>query len=244
MVDTVFIEGSGAECDVTLDTWLKDSLPNLPGALRSVAARELVLAGREFFERSYAWTDMIENQNAVAGRKQYWTSPFDQYSNVIAVLWVAFRGIDLARFPRRPSRRTNDSGVPNDEADLPTGYYADVAPDAIELWPDIAEGTQNLEGVLTFHVALTPKTTVEHLPRIAEIKFYDAILDGFLARMYMHPNKPYSSPQLAAAKRQNFNHWIGRYMGQAKGGYITAQNWSFPPSWGVRRFGQVGQGGG
>lgn len=244
MVDTVFVEGSGAECDVTLDTWLKDSLPTLSGAIRSVAARELVLAGREFFERSYAWTDTIEEQNAREGRFQYWTSPFDQYSNVVAVLGVRFRGVDLARLPQRPSRRTNTSGSPNDQSDLPHGYYASVAPDAVELWPDVAEGTTDLEGILDFFVARTPKPTVEHMPRIAEIKFYDAILDGFLSRMYMHPNKPYSNPALGQQKRRSFNHWIGRYMGQAKQGYVSAQNWSYPPEWGVRRFGQVGQGGG
>jgi len=93
-VDTVFIEGSGNECDVTLDNWLRDSLPTLSGAIRSVAERELVLASREFFERSYAWTDTIEGQNAKVGRNQYWTSPFDEYSNVIAVIAVAFKGVE------------------------------------------------------------------------------------------------------------------------------------------------------
>lgn len=243
-VDEIFVEGSGCECDVTLDHWLRDALPDLPGAVRSVAERQLVLACREFFERSYAWVGNIEDVTAKEGRYQYWQSPFDEYANVIAVLGVRFRGVDLARMPQRPGRRVNTSGVPNDNADIPTGFYSDVAPDSIELWPDIAPGTTDLDGVLDFRVALTPKTTVEHLPRIAEIKFYDAILDGFLARMYMQPNKPYSAPTMGQAKRRSFNHWIGKYMGQAKQGYVSAQNWSFPPTWGVRRFGQVGQGGG
>jgi len=243
--DEVFVEGAGCECDVTLDTWLRDALPNLPGVVRSVAARQLVLACREFFERSYAWVGVIEEQEAKEGRIQYWASPYDEYSNVIAVLGVRFNGVELARLVERPPRRVNNSGVPNENADIPTGYYADVAPDAIELWPDITEGTtQNLKGALDFKVALTPKPSVEHLPRIAEIKFYDAILDGFLSRMYMQPHKPYTALTLGAQKRRSFNHWIGKYMGQAKQGYVSGQNWSFPPTWGVRRFGQVGQGGG
>lgn len=231
-VDTVFLEGSGCECDVTLDTWLRDSLGTLPGAVRSVAARELVLACREFFERSYAWQARIENQNSKVGRHQYWTSPYDQYSNVVAVLGIEYNGNALTRLTARPPRVAGESTSP-----VPTSFYASVAPDSVELWPDLEAAE---EDVLTFIVALTPKTTVEHLPRIAEIKFFDAIMDGFLARMYAHPGKPYTDKAEAKDRRRAFNHWIGRYMGQAKQGYISAQNWSFPPSWGVRRFGQGG----
>lgn len=231
-VDSVFLEGSGCECDVTLDTWLRDSLGSIPGAVRSVAARELVLACREFFERSYAWQGRIEDQDAKAGREQYWTSPYDQYANVIAVMGVDFNGVPLGRYPFRPSRRSTDS------SDTPVGFYAAPAPDAIELWPDLSS---DVGDAITFIVALTPKTTVEHLPRIAEVKFFDAIMDGFLARMYMHPNKPYTDKQLANQKRKAFNHWIGKYMGQAKQGFVSAQNWVYPPGWNVRRLGQGGR---
>lgn len=229
MVDSVFIEGTGCECDVTLDRWLKDTLPMLPGVVRGVAARELVLACREFFERSYAWQTVIEDQNAKEGRKQYWLSPLDQYTNVIGVLGVAYKGVALARLPARPARRSSSTS-----SNTPQAYYSPDAPDSIEVYPDL---DHDEDAGLSFHVALTPKPSVEHLPRVAEIKYYDAILDGFLARMYMHPNKPYSSFTLAQAKRKSFNAWIGRYAGQAKQGNINAQNWSYPAGWGVRRYG-------
>jgi hypothetical protein len=232
MVDSVFIEGTGCECDVTLDRWLKDTLPMLPGVVRGVAARELVLACREFFERSYAWQTILEDQNAKEGRKQYWLSPLDQYTNVIGVLGVAFKGVPLVRLAARPPRRTEDNST-----DTPQAFYSPDAPDSIEVYPDL---NRDEDGGLAFHVALTPKPSVEHLPRVAEIKYYDAILDGFLARMYMHPNKPYSSFTLAQAKRKSFNSWIGRYAGQAKQGNVNAQNWSFPSGWGVRRAGGRG----
>lgn len=230
MVDEVFVEGSGCECDVTLDTWLRDSLPTLPGALRSVASRELVLACREFFERSYAWVALIRDENAKAGDKQYWTSPYDEYSNVVAVLGVDWLGEPLTPLVTRPPTNPTTDNTQN----RPLGYFVDPAPDAVYLYPELSEDVAN---ALTFRVALTPKPTVEHLPRIAELKFYDAILDGFLARMYGHPNKPYSAPAMAQAKRRSFNHWIGRYMGQAKQGYVSGQNWNYPQGWAIRRFG-------
>lgn len=232
MPDSIFIEGTGCECDVTLDRWLKDTLPTLPGVVRGVAARELVLACREFFERSFAWQTMIEDQNAKAGRKQYWLSPLDQYTNIIGVLGVAYKGQWLVRAPQRPLRPGTSQS-----SNTPRAFYSPDAPDSIELFPDL---DHDEAGALTYLVALTPKVSVEHLPRVAEIKYYDAILDGFLARMYMHPNKPYSSLTLAQAKRKSFNSWIGRYAGQAKQGNVNAQNWVYPSGWGVRRYGGRG----
>ena len=229
MPDSIFIEGTGCECDVTLDRWLKDTLPMLPGAVRGVAARELVLACREFFERSYAWQTLIEDQNAKAGRKQYWLSPLDQYTNVVGVLGVAFNGEPLNKLIVRPLSRSSST-----TSNKPYGFYMPDAPDSIELYPDLSE---DASAALTYWVALTPKVSVEHIPRVAEIKYYDAILDGFLARMHMHPNKPYSSLTLAQARRKSFNSWIGRYAGQAKQGNVNAQNWVYPPGWGVRRHG-------
>lgn len=233
MVDSVFIEGTGCECDVTLDRWLKDALPLLPGVVRSVAARELVLACREFFERSYAWQTLIENQNAKAGRKQYWLSPLDDYTNIVGVLGVCFDGTWLAPLPRRPIVPVNSSVT----SDRPTSYYSPDAPYTVEVYPDLAA---DVADALTFHVALTPKISVDHLPRVAEIKYYDAIMDGFMARMFMHPNKPYSSGQLGMMRRKQFNHWIARYAAQAKQGNVGAQVWGFPSGWGVRRPGRIG----
>ncbi|MGL4557156.1 MAG: hypothetical protein ACRCV5_06615, partial [Afipia sp.] len=83
-----------------------------------------------------------------------------------------------------------------------------------------------------------PKQSVDHLPRIAALKFYDAILEGFLARVMAHPNKPYSAPVVALSHRRNFIAQCGRYMGQAKQGYAQAQNWRFPGGWNVRRSGR------
>jgi hypothetical protein len=170
---------------------------------------------------------VIEDQNARAGRKQYWLSPYDQYANVVGVLGVSFNGNMLAPTTRRPPRAS-------DATDIPRAYYAGEVPDMIEIFPDLLT---DVDSALSFHVALTPKVSVEHLPRVAEIKYYDAILDGFLARMYMHPHKPYSSPSFAQAKRRSFNSWIGRYAGQTKQGNVGAQSWSFPAGWGVRRLG-------
>lgn len=224
MVDEVFLEGTNCECDVTLDTWLKDSLPDLPGVVRSVAERQLILACREFFDRTYAWQVALPDQHAKAGARQYWLSPYDQVSNVVGVLGIGFNGTQLTPLKQRPARIA--------ESTTPSHYYAASIPDCIELFPQL---TEDVDEALTFYLALTPKQSVEHLPRIAAIKFYDAILDGFLARMYMQPNKPYSQPQLGVERRRSFVAAISRFKGLARQGFVQAQDWAYPASWGVRR---------
>ena len=52
-----------------------------------------------------------------------------------------------------------------------------------------------------------------------------------LARVYEHPNKPYSAPILATKKRQVFVKAMGFYAAQRKGGHNGTPNWRFPPGW-------------
>lgn len=228
MVDSVFLEGAGCECDVTLDTWLKDSLPMLPGIERGLASRELVLAAREFFERTFAWQAYVEHINAKAGEKVYWQSPYDQYSNTIGILGVTWKGNALAPMPYRPASM---GGETTPTSDTPSHYYAAYAPDSFYLYPQL---TNDVDDAIGVYLALTPKQSVEHLPRIAAIKFYDAILEGFLARVFRHPNKPYSAPETAMRHRKSFIMQCGRFKGQANQGYVQAQNWAFPGGWRVR----------
>jgi hypothetical protein len=75
----------------SLDTFLQDTIPQLPGAVRAVAERELRLAMREFFERSYAWRATIEGVDAPLGDTAVWLQDAedgDANSDVIAILQV------------------------------------------------------------------------------------------------------------------------------------------------------------
>lgn len=215
--DSIFLEGTGCECDVSLDTWLRDALPLTPGIVRSLAARELVLACREFYERSLSWRTTIGPVHARTAFAQYFQSPYDDYSDVVAVLGVSYKGCPLKPMARRPTLSQKSS--------TPTHWWITDVPDAVGLWPSLSA---DADDALHFYVALTPKQSVEHLPRIAAIKHYDALLDGFLARVWAHPSKPYSHPAEAAARRTRFLAAAARYAGEAKQGHAHAQVWNFP----------------
>lgn len=208
----------------SLDTLLQDTIPELPGVVRAVAERELRLTFREFFERSFAWRSVI-TVDAPAGDTAIWlqdSNDLDANSDVVGILHVSFEGNGLGKLAAKPDRGWDQA------SDLPTGFWMTSNPDEFKLYPQMANAKP---GALEIHVALTPKIDATTFPRQISTKYYDALREGFLARMYAHPNKPYSAPVVALQHRHNFRRRIGYYIAQAKQGYNDAQAWSYPMGW-------------
>jgi hypothetical protein len=215
----------------SLDTLLQDTIPELPGVVRAVAERELRLTFREFFERSYAWRVVLEGLDAPAGDTPILledSNDGDANSDVVGILAVVYNGNPLRKLAAKPARI-------NTTTDLPTHFYATSNPDEIKLYPPLENAST---GLMDVHVALTPKLDATSFPRQITTKFYDTLRDGFLARLYRHPNKPYSSPAVAMQLQHNFKRAIGYHMAQAKQGYIDAQAWLYPSGWSPRNYNQ------
>ena len=217
MVDNILVESSGATADVRLDTWLKDLLPRTPGAVRPVVKRELVLAVREFYTQSLAWRVVIGPKNMKAGKKLYTMSPYDAYADVVKVFSVELEGSPLRRYVRRPAGA-------EPAADRPTGFFLEDV-DNVRLWPAPVVA---VDDGLTFYVALTPKQTVTHLPRMAMSHHYDALLDGALGRLYNHPAKPYTDPLRSSYHLRRFRGFIAEFRSAAREGNVDAPSWTFP----------------
>lgn len=220
----------------SLDTILKDTIPQLPGVVRAVAERELRLAMREFFERSYAWRGTF-TVDAPSGETPVLldsTATGDANSDVVGILRVKYfansnsGGEYLAPISHKPAQ----NGLVT--VGYPRSYYMTSNPDEFILFPNLdAPAIDGLE----VDVALTPKLDATVFPRQIQSRFYDAIVEGFLGRMYSHPNKPYSAPAMGVQMKQNFKRRMGYYMAQAKAGYNDSQSWNFPRGWGVQRIG-------
>lgn len=207
----------------SLDTLLQDTIPELPGVVRAVAERELRLTFREFFERSFSWRSIL-TIDAPAGDTAIWlqdSNDLDANSDVVGILHINYEGNPLAKLAAKPDRGNTTSS-------LPTGFYMTSNPDEFKLYPSLENPAA---GALEVHVALTPKIDATTFPRQISTKYYDALREGFLARMYAHPNKPYSAPIVAQQMRHNFRRRIGFYIAQAKQGYNDAQAWSYPVGW-------------
>ena len=223
----------------TFEQLLNDWIPQTPGIIRSVALRELRLTCREFFEKSYAWTVVVPNITAPAGATLIQVDDGDSNTEVIGILGVSFNGRDLPTNPHQPPilGQTPDF----ETSDAPRSYFLTSNPDEFSFFPFL----QNLDGNLgtaatDVRVALIPSFTATLLPRQITLKYYDAIQNGYLARVYNHPNKPYSAPALAGQHRATFLRNVGYYMAQRKQGYSNAQAWRYPQDFQVRRLGGNG----
>lgn len=219
------------EYTLSINDLLKDTLPELPGVVRSVAQREMRLALREFFEKSYAWTTRIEGVAVPVGDNFVQLDDSDANTEVIGVLKVLY-GEDLNWKQLAPM----DSRPTTPNQGTPEAFFITSNPDEIQVYPYQQLATTK---TLSVDVALIPAFDINAdantLPRQITLKYYDAIIQGFLARMYAHPNKPYSAPMVAQQLRHNFLRAIGFYAAQRKGGYNGSQNWGFPNGWDVAR---------
>jgi hypothetical protein len=201
-----------------INIWLKDLLPRTSGLLRKVAARECRLAARDFFAHSYAWKEVIEGVATVDGQAQYVPMPADAVnSEVFAIIDVEYGDTPLSRLPQRPIGEVLTG--------TPAAWYSPV-PGQCALWP-VPDATAT--DTLRFTVALIPKADTANLPDFTYQRYYDAILDGALSRIYLHPNRPYTDDKRASYHARRFRQSIAMASAEAKTGTNNSHSWRFPP---------------
>ena len=198
----------------SVSTWLKDFLPRTPGAVRSVAKRELINAAREFFRESGVWLHLDEGIDFVAGTYAYTATPPDSNSEILQIYSIERNGLPMTPKVERPTGER--------ESGTPLYWTADKA--AFSIWPTPVNG----DTTVIVRSILIPTAGTSVLPDMAASKYYEAILDGSLARMYGHPAKPYSNPAYATYHLNRFRNAIGVAAGERKTGGFSGQNWQYP----------------
>jgi hypothetical protein len=200
---------------VSISVWLKDILPRTPGIVRSVAKRELINAAREFYRQTGAWREVVENTYFDSGDYQYTVIPYAPSSEVIQVMSVEVNGSLLDAKAERPVG-DRASGTPT--LWFPTGL------NTVEIWPT----PELYDDDVRIRVVLIPTEDAVTLPSSAYAKYYEALLDGVLGRLYGHPAKPYSNPAFAEYHLRRFRNAIGEAVAEQKGGGFAGQNWQYP----------------
>lgn len=201
----------------TLDSWMKDLLGHTPGAVRSIVQRELLSAAREFYSKTFAWYTVLTGYDQTSGEGTYVFTPSDENTDVIRVLDVAVSGVPISRLASKPFAADQGSTQPS-------GFFSTDA-NKIVLRPT---PTSTVTAALAFRVALCPKRSATRLPDIALAQHYDAILDGTLGRLLIHPSKPYTNAVAADYHLKRFRAAIGEFSAVAKTGGVNAQAWRFP----------------
>lgn len=200
---------------VSISVWLKDILPRTPGVVRAVARRELINTAREFYRQSGAWREVLENTYFDDGDYQYTVVPSNPESEMIQVTSVEVNGSPLTATTERPVGDRQD-GTPT--LWFPTGLAS------IEIWPT----PEQYDDDVRVRVILIPTESATTFPDAAYAKYYEALLDGVLGKLYGHPAKPYSNPAFAEYHLRRFRNAISEAAAEQKGGGFAGQNWQFP----------------
>lgn len=200
-----------------ISTWLKDILPRTPGVVRKVAKREFLLACREFCVDSGVWREVVGGIDTVAGTADYTVTSADASADVFQIIGVEYKGTTLKIATQRPRDETTPSGTP-------TIWYPNGM-NGFTLWatPDTSE-----TDAIRARVLLCLKDTATDVPDFFYTRFYDALLDGVLGRLYSHPAKAYSNVDLGQYHLRRFRSAIKTATGHGIQGGVKGNDWSFP----------------
>lgn len=177
-----------------------DAQVHLPGAVKAAIQLELFNALQTFLKHSDLWQEDI-SVTVAAGQTNYYVVPAVGLVN--RLIYV-----------------TNADGTP---------YNA-----AMEIPGELTFATEPTPGTYTARVALTvdDPTTRDGDPFVPEWildKYRDGLASEVLARMMVHPAKPYTNPQLAVIHHRNFKNALAEAMTEAKRKNVKgAQTWRFP----------------
>lgn len=193
------------------------ALGRLSGSLQTVVETELKGTIDEFCRRSTAWREHIRSLSIVAGNRQVMCEATSS-AQVLGILRVYYRGAALRELSHVPFSETSDSF---------TGYTVyPTSPNSIYLAQIPATSQSN---VINAWVYNRPTDAADFLPNRMTDVFCDFIINGLMARMYAHTNRPYSDQQMALQYQRVFTNDCRKARDMANRGFTpNAQNWSFP----------------
>jgi hypothetical protein len=205
------------------DLWMPYLLARLPGAAVDHTLAELRVAINDFCKESTAWRRPLRNVPTVIGSRNVPLNPQlgpSPTAKVIGVLKV-YEGV---------------LGKP-----LPDKTFFPMIDGSMEGWTSNADDPSIIElaaaptqaGSLSVLVYLAPNDvttwTTTDAPPVMTFNFWEAIFDGALARMFVEPDKPYSSTAAATYHLKRYRSKTREALAQSLAGFTpNGQNWSFP----------------
>lgn len=224
MPQSGFEDGFTVASSGSLDTWVREVFPKVPGAIEGYIYDQLKLVIKDFFKRTKAWRTSLGPYSILADDGTIALNPVDANSNVIQVISVTKNGT-----PMVPTSITDVPKILINQRNskTPSRYYVEPY-DIIHMLPI---PTVDVDGFLVV-AALTPRLRDDN--RIEQWiidMHYESIIAGVLHRLYNEPGKVYTNALQAA-------YWGSKYRSEmARARSIAAQNykegpqpWAFP-SW-------------
>lgn len=217
-----FEDGFTVTTSGSLDTWVREILSKVPGAIEGYIYDQLKLTIKDFFQRTKAWRRFIGPFTGAANDGTICLNPVDAYSNVIQVLQVTR---DLSTLVQTDLRMLPRLVTPGQNTKTPSRFYLEPY-HTIHLHP---VPTDDIEDVYVT-VALTPRLRTDNrIPQEVIDQHYEAIKAGCLQRLYEEPDKLYSNVEKSEYWGKRYRSEMARSRSVADQGYgETAQPWAFP----------------
>lgn len=195
-------------------------LPQVPGCTRAMALLEIKNTIIDFCEKSLILQEDHDPVTAVANVMDY---DFEPPSNrlVVKILRAWYKGQEL-------DGQSIDMVTTPSVFNQQSGYLVNVGDPRVYLQKDARSFSvypipaETLASSITLRVALKPTRSVLTIDDLIYEEYAEIIGHGALARLYLSPGKPYTNPQLAAARNALYITGLNVARDRAQNGYVRA----------------------
>jgi len=230
--------------NVSVQDFLPDLMPRLPGAEEELVMHETFAAIREFCEDGQAWIETLPSVSSKANNPNIYLNPQPDGRVVGYVKQVLFVGAGTV------SATSNSNGfrklltpittVPAfvTTGQEPTAYMmADTGHLVLNPIPTL-DHTKSY----TIDISLIPTNVKARLPQEFLTHHRDAIISGVCSRMMLMISKPWSNPTTALYHGKRFRNFVKRSRALTNSKYSPGAGWRFP-DFAMQRFGSYTGGG-
>lgn len=190
---------------VSLELWLPDVLPSLPGCPESTVLRAIRDAAVEFCNRSQIWRFEVEPFPVVKGIADY---QLDIPAGTHIAAFIRVKHADRQRpLELRTTEELDDKSPGWRSMEGQPAYFVQHGVDGVLLDRLPKETRQN---VLSATLALKPTNSATAVDDLLFFDWKEEIADGARSRLMGDANRQWSNPMLAQEKRKNFTSAIHR----------------------------------
>lgn len=161
--------------------------PHVAGCPTNLLYQQLRFAARDFFGRTEVWTSIEEDIDIVASQADYTLTTSGTSGDIPEIRRIVW---------------AKNSGVLID----PEQYYFS-APTTLTFYTDYVPTVSVADG-LDVKLVFVPTVTHTDYDQFVLDKWHAAIEEKALERLFMVPNRPWTSPEQAAYHRREYNRYF------------------------------------
>lgn len=187
----------------TLETFLPEILPDVPGCPSDMAIRALRNTLIEFCEKSFIYQETLDPLTALEDETDYDLDPPKGY-RIQKIMKMWYLGSEMQ--PLAP----DDIGLPDAYRVNISGYTASKGPPAGYTQKDVDTLSilpipdQKYANAITIRVALVPLRSTTEVPDFLYELWSETLGFGTKARLMLNPGKPYSNAESATYNQARF----------------------------------------